>query len=476
MVKLIRLQGDASVSDTEIHNTFREPIIIQPNSKVALIGISANMAQDLGNSLFEITGITDGRFTIAPQAATANDIAEAQVDSGVWTLNQMRVKFEEAANYSVNSLEFFTQDLSSYAGLDHQVLYDDKFSIWTHQSALGATDFETDWTQSANAVIGSVLKNQFEASGGIVGIRQATKIVPRVSATLSATLDNADAIFYELYAAKSALDTITFGVAAKNGFYEYIVNGAAKPVVDVSGAIVASAGDKIILKKVGGSLAIYINDSAGDPVGAGDPVNLNPGLYYYRDVFTKNQNNEILHWSMIVEDGGTISDVKTTSISNHYAGLTTAVQDDLVEAFLAFSYDVGTIINNPILSTYMGWSGDTNALLYDGAPAKLRAPEPPQGISENAGVVVVIDGLGKLDSHDGSGFSKSMSNILYVLNTPDVLGQLLKLDVAAPFYLNMNNKFPININELRIRFLAFAGGTVLKFISKPSVTVLIDSA
>jgi hypothetical protein len=124
----------------------------------------------------------------------------------------------------------------------------------------------------------------------------------------------------------------------------------------------------------------------------------------------------------------------------------------------------------------MGFSGDTNAIYYEGLPAKLRAPEPPQGLSENTGVVVSVDGLGKLDSHDGSAFSRSMSNMIYVLNTPDALGQLLQIDVAAPIYLNMNNKFPLNINELRVRFLAFAGGTVLKFIGKPSLTILIDSA
>jgi hypothetical protein len=475
MPKLIRLQGDASDSDTEIHNTFREPIIVQPNSKVALIGISATMAQDLGNSLFEITGVTDGRFTIVPQAAT--DLAEAQVDVGIWTLNQLKVKFEEAANYSLTSLAYIAQDTDAYIGLDHQVIYDDRFNIWTHQSGLAATDFETDWTQSPNAVIGGNT-DEFDASGGVVGIRQATKIVPRVYSRMQATLKNPDTVLHSLYAAKTVSSPIVFGVNAQNGFYNYVENGISHAVVDATGQIPASAGDKVTIDKVGASLAIYLADAGGNPIGSGDPINSQPGLYFYENVFSKTQNNQILHWSIIVEDGGGVSAVQTTSISNHYAGLTTAVQDDIVEAILAFRYlNGGTdTINNPTLSTYMGFSGDTDPFYYEGSPAKLRAQEPPQGLSENAGVIVAIDGLGKLDSHDGSSFSRSMSNMLYVLNTPDILGQLLQLDVAAPFYLNMNNKFPLNVNELRIRFLAFAGGNVLKFIGKPSLTILIDSA
>jgi hypothetical protein len=433
------------------------------------------MAQDLGNSLFQITGITDGRFTIVPQAAT--DLAEGQVDVGIWTLNQLKVKFEEAANYSLNSLAFVAQDVNPYVGLDHQVLYDGKFDIWTHQSALAPTDFETDWTQNANAVIGTNT-DSFDASGGIVGIRQATKIVPRVYSVMQATLKNPNTILHNLYASKTPTSPIVFGVNAQNGFYNYVENGVSHAVVDATGQIAASADDNVSIQKVGASLAIYLTDAAGDPIGSGDPINSQPGLYFYENVFTKTQNNQILHWSIIVEDGGGVSNVQTTSISNHYAGLTTAVQDDIVEAILAFRYlNGGTdTINNPTLSTYMGFSGDTDPFYYEGSPAKLRAGEPPQGLSENAGVVVTIDGLGKLDSHDGSAFSRSMSNMLYVLNTPDVLGQLLQLDIAAPFYLNMNNKFPINVNELRIRFLAVAGGSVLKFVGKPSLTILVDSA
>jgi hypothetical protein len=293
---------------------------------------------------------------------------------------------------------------------------------------------------------------------------------------MSATLENADTVRYELYAAKNDVGTVALGLIADSGLYSYTVNGVTKSVADASGQIVASAGDQVKIERVGGSLVIILLNSVGAPIGGGDPINQNPGYYYYRNVFTKNGNNKILRWSLLVEDGGTISDVKTTSIFNHYAGLSTAVEDDIVSAVLEFAFDVGTtLITNTTLSTYMGFSGDTTPIAYDGSPAKLTAPEPPQGLSENAGVIVAIDGLGKLDSHDGSSFSRSMSNMLYVLNTPDVLGQLLQIDVAAPFYLNMDNKFPINVNELRVRFLTVAGGTVLKFIAKPSLTILIDS-
>jgi hypothetical protein len=476
MPKLIRLQGDSSESNTEIHNTFREPIIVQPNSKVALIGISATMAQDLGNSLFEITGSTDGRFTIAPQAIPVLYVAEAQLDVGVWTLSQLRVKFEEAANFSLSSVDVDSAVATIYQGLDHQIIYDDKFNILTHQSSLEYTNFQTEWTQDVNAtLINSPLYDGFDASGGIVGIRQATKIVPRVYSTLQATLKNPDTILHSIYAAKTATSSATFGVNAQNGTYNYVENGISHGIVDDNGLVPASSGDKVTISKYGGSLLILLEDSYGAPIGTG--FNAGPGEYLYENVFNKTQNNEILHWSIIVENGGGVSDVETTSISNHYSGLATSVDDYPVQAFIGFYYQSGfDVIDNPTLSTYMGFSGDTNIILYEGLPAKLRAPEQPQGLSENAGVVVAIDGLGKLDSHDGSAFSRSMSNMIYVLNTPDTLGQLLQLDVAAPFYLNMNNKFPINVNELRIRFLAFAGGSVLKFIGKPSLTILIDSS
>jgi hypothetical protein len=100
-----------------------------------------------------------------------------------------------------------------------------------------------------------------------------------------------------------------------------------------------------------------------------------------------------------------------------------------------------------------------------------------EGIASYPGILVVIDGLGPLQSYDGAGTSKAPDNILYVLNDLAMANNTLRLDIPAPFYLDMNNSSPLNVNELRVRFLPATGqkqNPALSFSGNPSVTLLID--
>jgi hypothetical protein len=115
---------------------------------------------------------------------------------------------------------------------------------------------------------------------------------------------------------------------------------------------------------------------------------------------------------------------------------------------------------------------------YKGNPAHLQAREELLGLASYPGILITVDGLGPLESFDGSIDSRSQSNIVYVINDLSVVtSNQLQLDIPAPFYLNLKNSAPININELRAQFLPSSGSVTNKAISfsgKPSLTLLID--
>jgi hypothetical protein len=489
MPKLIRIQGNSSVNDEEIKNTFREPVIIKPNSKVALIGVSAIMEKDLGNTVFPFTGVKDNKFEVwnsnVSTAGPNNFIATATVEVGIYNVFQLATKVEEACNYCLNSLDL-TNRVTGYQGVDYQILYNEKMKIVTHQSAFQQTVFTPqdpeDWTQSPfQDFTGGDVKTGFNASGGHVAVRQQGSVVPRVWSTIKAALTAPDTIYHNIYAAETETSEVLFGVNATGGKYFARISNTSYPISDVSGQILAAAGDIITLTNYGGDIRVYIENSAGAAKGAGSGLpNNTAGYYFFLNKISQQENNTVTHWSIAVDDGGGVSNVQTTSIRNHLSteGLSLhSLKDNPINAFIQFTFigDITSVeVNNYTLATYMGFNGIQTQIAYSGTPAILTAPEVPQGVSENPGVLITLDGLGSLDSHDGANESRSQSNILYVLNTPDVLGQSLQLDVAAPFYLDLNNKYPVNVNELRCRFLPFAGGkTALKFQGKPSVAILI---
>jgi hypothetical protein len=101
-----------------------------------------------------------------------------------------------------------------------------------------------------------------------------------------------------------------------------------------------------------------------------------------------------------------------------------------------------------------------------------------KGLPQYPGILVVVDGLGAFQSFDGASTSRSQDNIIYVLHDLSVVNaNIIQLDVPAPFYLDINNSNPINVNELRVRLLPASGqenNPVLTFTGKPCVTLLIE--
>jgi len=133
-----------------------------------------------------------------------------------------------------------------------------------------------------------------------------------------------------------------------------------------------------------------------------------------------------------------------------------------------------------MLATFAGFGMNGSSIIpYKGRPAHLEARETLVGLAAYPGLLISVDGLpGLLESFDGSKDSRSQSNVVYVVNDLSVVtSNQLQLDIPAPFYLNLKNSAPVNINELRARFLPSAGSLTNKaitFSGKPTLTLLID--
>lgn len=479
MPKLIRLLGDSAKSNTEISNTFKQPLIVKPHSRVALVGVSAMMADDLGNNLFQIIGNGDGQYLIGVDG----EVATATVTPGVYDNNQFTQAMQQAANFSGAAID------DKLVGVDHRFSLTDNiltidtaygpytagnanFNYWTViygvPSVPGTGTNSLDNTKAGNGTASLILDD----------------VITRVHAQSIWGLTVVAGLDIHVNARHLVSDEAVYGFKTTGSVYNRTINNISAEILDSTGATIAVAnGDSVFIETYGGNLRFSITDAAGDGKGSGfgttPPV---AGQYFYQNVISRIVNNETLHWTLLMEEGTKIENCGYSCLSNYAKPYSTdaAIKDSPVSAVLQFvtSDDPTEAVSNPTLATYAGFGGIFSAIPYEGNPASLRAPEPMLGLANNGAILVTLDGIGRLQSFDGASQSKSAENIVYVLNSTATLGQYLQIDMQKILYLDLDNEREVNVNQLRVRMLSVAGyqgeNRVLKFLGSPSFTFVID--
>jgi hypothetical protein len=468
MPKLIRLLGDVNKSNSEISNTFRQPLLIKKNSRVALTGLSAFMADDLGNSVFEIKGDGDGQFFISIPTVGATIVSNATVSAGTYDKNTFALALEAAANASG-----LATDDSTIRGLDHRcTLSDNTLTITSLLSvASGSPGDFNKWYNKEQINISETNDNAFNTTGkvgnaSIILFEQ----IPRVHTFSQWKLATILNVNVTISARASLSSAATYGVKTVGNIYQKIFSNNDTNIVDSTGATIATAdGDIIKMEVYGGTVVIRIEDDAGVGKGAGN--NGVAGEYLYTNAISKAENNLKLYWSMLVAPGAVVEEVLYQTLA----------ADTNITALCGLKFVTSTAtVPNSKLATYCGFGGQLSLISYEGNPAILKAPEPLLGLNSFGSILITLDGIGKIASFDGSALSKSADNIIFVLNSPATYGQYVQVDVANIFYLDLDNSTDLNVNQLRVRFLSGAGyqskERVLKFLDNPSVSILIDDA
>jgi hypothetical protein len=462
MVKLIRLLGNSEQSDTEIRNTFREPIIVKPNAKVALVGVSAYITDEINNETFTILSSDNSQYF---KIGAPGNAMSAVLTAGDYTAHGLIDEFTIAANYAGTA----TKGL----GLHHQTaIISDHFELTTHKSLYQVNAFtdttQWDYTGTPAAIAAGAITAGAGASGGVTYLQVysdlQTSTVPMVHNRFGATLVNVSGSFI-CSAFDSYNDKYLFGFEVSGGTYHKVIND-----VHTSLATSWAANDVVVMETYAGGYHLTITSSTGTLKHQEDNLAALPRIWYGPTLYAG------FKWLIQMRQSSQISECYATTVYGA-GGQQATLKDVTSNNVLKFAADSGAV--NKRLATYVGFGDEAGTdIVYSGNPAVLGGREPMAGLPANSGVLVVLDGLGPLQSFDGAATSRAPDNILYVLNDlTNVNSNILQIDIPAPLYLDLNNAHPINLNELRARFMPATGfklNPTLSFSGKPSLTLLID--
>jgi hypothetical protein len=461
MPKLVRLLGDSEKSTTEVRNSFRQPLIIKPNSKVALVGLSVVLNDDVANEQFLIN-TQNNAFKIGD----ADALLTATITTGSYAANALVDEFAIAANYSGTA--------ESASGVHHIAkLVNNKLDLTTHNGVLDDADFNTTVTPEEDLWIVEVgtlsteTATAITASGAVeMHTSYLYSAIPMVHNVFEATLTNPNTKNMAIlaYPIDWQFTDPLWGVEVSGGTYYKVIDGVVSTLTTS-----AAAGDKIVMETFGGTYKLVIRSSADAVKRTEIQENAIARIHY-------NGRRQIM-WQINLDDLGAMTSCKCNILTDAPVGNKHSLQDDHISAGLQFTTLGGG--TNGELARFLGFSGvGTSVVTYAGNPAHLEGRDNVSGFASYPGILVTLDGLGPFESFDGAATSRAPDNILYVLNDlKTISANTLQLDIPAPFYLNLNNANPVNVNELRVRFLPAAGQTsnpVLSFSGKPSITLLID--
>ena len=454
MVKLIRLLGDSEQNATEIRNTFRQSIMVKPNAKVALVGASAYLTDDVANELFKIYDDNTKYFKVGE----TDHIRDCAMTAGSYTGYELIEEFATAANYCGT--------VNEGIGMHHQThIQSNVFVLDTYKALYAIPDFTQpdQWEFENMVTLAPGTATGPVASYGTLTSDVPTSTVPMVHNKFGVTLqDISGQNVFSCY--DSYEGYYLFGFEVSGGTYYKVIND-----VHTSLATSWAANDVVTMETYAGGYHLTIKSSTGVLKKQEDQLLALPRAWYGP---TKQGGYK---WFIEMRNSSVITNCLTTTL--YGAGGIQTVKDVTVNCVLQFKTPDNK--TNIVLGQYLGFGNEGGAAMtYSGNPASIGGRSQLKGLPAYPGIMVVIDGLGPLQSYDGAGTSRAPDNIIYVLNDlTNVSSNLLQIDIPAPFYLDLNNANPININELRARFLPATGqkdNPSLSFSGKPSLTLLID--
>ena len=472
MTSLLRLIGDSNKNNSEVRNTFKEPLIIKENSKIALVGMNAMLESDVATDVSFIIDSLNDQFQFGVSAVDDATIY-SNITQGTFNRNEFIKEFGIAMNYpvvTVDSIEILNNE-DKCLGLDNSIaIVNGKVEITTRKAKLDAPDINGGLTDghwiSLEVAPATTTTDGFTATATPASetVLVSGGGIPYVSSSIQATFVNAEAVDMGLYVVDFYSGEIYWGLHVVDGAYYLKTPTDDIEVLEGTEPVLATDGDIVELWQFGGSIIIRI---------AGNVYPTYTGIVP-RTVFDRSLNG--LTWQLNAETDGQISDITLTELEGIAPPLTMVGDEEDVVAFIQFRDITG--VSCKLLSGYLGFPGDFDKIVYrpkvQNSPSILVSPVEPVGVPTISSIIITIEGIGILRSVDGSGDSKAPSNIVYAIHKLKDVGQFLQLDIPQPIYLNLNNRNPVNVNELRVRMLEASGYNTLKFLGKPSFTFVIS--
>jgi len=458
MSTLLRLLGDSNQSNTEVRNSFKEPVLIKADSQIALTGVSAQLKTfDVpANSVMQVGA---GGANIGP--AIYKQVG-ARITQGSYTSYGFAKEAELAFNYPIVDASSVSVLQSQLLGVDEKITIDSGYlNVETRQTNMANVVLD-DWLSTADVAV-EISGNSFVAtdtSGGVTVLASPNRI-PRLSSKITAT-------FVNPLSSEAGLKVVNFGDESYSYWGVespgtlgsanwYLIKGPDASYDYLDTGIQCSDGDTLTMYQYGGVVTIVV----------GTETYVSPAGWVPRSVFDRNL--QTLSYQVFAYEDGEISNIQATELD----GPDLAVGNEVaLQAGIQFKNLAGS--PQPELADYFGFPRVFDQIQYRGNPAILVAGSPMQAIPNWSGIIVCLEGIGLLKSFDGSKDTKSPSNILYVINElKGVNNESLQIDFPSPIYLNLKNGKDVNISDLRIRMLEASGFNPVKFDGKPSFTLVV---
>lgn len=475
MVKLIRLQGDSDVNNEEIRNKFRQPIILKPNAKVALLGASALLNDRIVNESFVI-GNTNKflKIGVQPNNYTTGPLLQynAEIANGNYGIYEFTEELGTALNYSC------TDSCGSYCQFQTSVA-EGVLNVTAHrtnpeQPKFNDTSFWSFYDGSASSI------SEIGLTAGAAGASLSTAARKNCSIPVFHNFFRFTAVDASagMVLNASAFDDVLlpvshiFGVRIDaSGNYYARWHNETTPLSpnEASFGSAWAANDVVRMWTRSGYLTITVHSSSNVLKGTYSQPNRVPRAFY-------KPNGDKFDWDLDLPAGTSITSCLFTILIN-IPDSAQNLQD--VEGRFSLQFVTPTGSPNNLLATYCGFALiGTSQIPFNGNPAVIKGRDQMLGVAVYPSILVAVDGLGPLQSYDGSSDSKSQDNIVYCINDLTVIkSNQLQLDVPNYFSLNINNNAAINVSELRARFLPSAGSAsnrALTFSGKPSLSLLIE--
>jgi hypothetical protein len=443
MVKLLRLKGDTTQgeqSKSEIRNTFREPIFVKANSKIALAGLDVAF-RDSANETFIVSDAISGLYLQLNNPAGSRDLIE--LTPGTYTqmglLDELAI---QARCYGGNGGDDVgTNIIVTNSGRTSRIIQN-TYDI----DDAGFNGFR--W-QSVNAP--TVTASTYTGKVGVADSTRNFSTVPNAGCQLRCVM-NTDATEITLGVANTS-NSLAWGLKVNNfGEYVAVFNDAEA----ASTGVLAATDDVISISRIADQITISVVDpGTGLDRFPPEEFTLTPTIWEaYLD------KDPAWYISTPVGSVGSIREVILTQRFDTL-GSSKGIGGNLTLEFLGI-----------VMARYFGYPSLGPFEILAGDPAVLTSPQYMQGDRNFRGLMVNIDPF-QIESYDGAADSQTRPNCLYVIHDLTSLDNEVNLDVPNLIKMSLRNENDMTLNQIRITFRTSLDNTALQFSNNPIVTLLI---
>lgn len=460
MVKLIRMKANSTDNNSEINNTFKQPLIIEPNSRIALAGLEVDIASRSGNATFTMDANTNS-ITV--------DNTPLTLPNGSYSLRQFQS--QTRTQLGLNTVTWRAASGLTFPGgmdygLDLNAAHVFNFLKFKAPQARAKVKTEYQLLSGTPASLNDIGTITCNAASPAETKLNSFNIVPNSSFQTSFVINKVggggiaefdwsvrDNTFAKVF--------LSIGIDA-DGVYSYQFNdGTATRIISASNPAVFTAAvlnDKVVVNRSGTELTINIYSANRTQKAVTTTLTVTETIwekfwgaghcYYFFEAPQPSQ--------------ASITNIETSEIDRDFRGnsVTGSVPTTLNLTF-----------GNERMALYYGFLS-VGPLKNTGDPASITGPTSALGDNQYPGLMVTVDPF-ILESYDGASDARYQSNILYVIHDTKNFGHSISTEITPHIALSIRNDTAMSLNQMRIAFRNSVSNAPLTFVGQPVVTLVI---